>query len=905
MKKRMKHILGVALAGILLCADIQWPAPKTAAAQEWSEGAGRESEAQKSDYGLDMLPSGAGTQEGGAVSETGQPGAGAGTQESGTAPGMGQPGAGAATQESGTASGTGQPEAGAGTQESGAVSGTGQPGAGAGTQESGTASGTGQPGAGAGTQESGTASGTGQPEAGAGTQEGGTASETGQPEAGADSQESAGAAGTGQQGDAGAGNTYGAGRRTSENADEETAEWIRLAGEALTELAAERDILATVYLSDEYPIRREPSYDSEAAVTVLSGQTVNILDIYVDEEPQVWEYVRLDYEGREIYGYVPRTYLACADSRFLAWEEQYGLNLDAETYVVDENGNKVYSDIQQFPESYRPALLELKKKHPNWTFAKLNTTLDWETTIRNELKDGKSLVYYTFPDWAKEGPYDEGTWYYASEAVLKQQMDPRNGLTEKGIFQFEQLTFNKEYHTEAAVKAFLNNTFMHDGQVAPGTDMTYATIFWAIAKEEGREVSPFHLVARVIQEQGHQGTSPMISGTCKGYEGYYNYFNVGATGKTQAEVLKTGLEYAKKHGWKGAYYSILGGADFISANYIKKGQDTLYLQKFNVNPNGTYPVYTHQYMQNISAPSSEGANIKKLYETAGALENSFVFKIPVYENMPPEACGEPKVSTNVVVTPPKGYSDTTLWLDGVAYTGELRNGNLIVTAPDGKAKTAVLYKYDGSGIPTGMYLWSLSYNGTAYTATPETGLEDLLTYHGFSIRITGKSGLRFKTGISASLRAALTAAGVNGYRLKEYGTLIMNDANRAQYPMIKGGQKIVESLAYGLDSSGRLQDVIFETVAGRHRYTSVLVGIPASQYKTQYAFRGYAVLEKNGTQVIVYGPVVVRNIYGLAKQLIEKGSYEPGTDAYAFLQKLISDADAFDKPTVSSGNAAR
>ena len=202
MKKRMKHILGVALAGILLCADIQWPAPKTAAAQEWSEGAGRESEAQKSDYGLDMLPSGAGTQEGGAVSETGQPGAGAGTQESGTA------------------------------------------------------SGTGQPGAGAGAQGSGPASGPAQPEAGAGAQAGGAGGATGQPEAGADSQESAGAAGTGQQGDAGAGNTYGAGRRTSENADEETAEWIRLAGEALTELAAERDIMATVYLSDEYPIRR-------------------------------------------------------------------------------------------------------------------------------------------------------------------------------------------------------------------------------------------------------------------------------------------------------------------------------------------------------------------------------------------------------------------------------------------------------------------------------------------------------------------------------------------------------------------------------------------------------------------------------------------------------------------------
>ena len=662
--------------------------------------------------------------------------------------------------------------------------------------------------------------------------------------------------------------------------------------------------MAVVYLSDEYPIRREPSYDSEAAVTVLSGQTVNILDVYVDDEPQVWEYVRLDYEGQEVCGYIPRTYLACADSRFLAWEEQYGLNLDAGTYTVDADGEQVYADIQQFPESYRAALLELKKKHPKWIFAKLNTGLDWEISIRSELQDAKSLVYYTFPDWAKEGPYDEGTWYYASEAALKQQMDPRNGLTEKGIFQFEQLTFNEEYHKEDALNAFLNNTFMHDGQNAPGTVMTYTTIFWAIAKEKGREVSPFHLVARVIQEQGRQGTSAMISGTCKGYEGYYNYFNVGATGRTKEEVLRTGLEYAKKHDWKGAYYSILGGADFISANYIKKGQDTLYLQKFNVNPDGAYRPYSHQYMQNISAPSSESANIKMLYEEAGALENSFVFKIPVYENMPPEACGEPKASTNVVVVPPVGYSDTTLWLDGVPYTAEARNGSLIVAAPDGKAKTAVLYKYNDSGVPIGMYLWSLSYNGMAYTAAPETGLEDLLTYHGFSVRITGKSGLRAVTSISASLREALATTGVNGYRIKEYGTLLMNDAYRGQYPMVKGGSKVAVGMAYGMEN-GQMKDVVFETVAGRYRYTSVLVGIPVAQYKTDYAFRGYAVLEKNGVQSTVYGPIMARSIYTMAEMLLERGSYGTETSAYAFLQKLIRDADALEeKPTVSGGNAA-
>ena len=470
MKKRMRHICGVALAGFLLCADVQWPMPKLSMAQELAE------ESEAADAGQDI---------GGAENTDLQKG-----------------GVETVVQESSGAENTDLQQDGVETV----------------------------------VQESGEAED------------------------------------LGSQGGADALNTYGGPvRRTSEAMDPETAEWVQAAGEALAGLAAERDIMAVVYLSDEYPIRREPSYDSEAAVTVLSGQTVNILDVYVDDEPQVWEYVRLDYEGQEVCGYIPRTYLACADSRFLAWEEQYGLNLDAGTYTVDADGEQVYADIQQFPESYRAALLELKKKHPKWIFAKLNTGLDWEISIRSELQDAKSLVYYTFPDWAKEGPYDEGTWYYASEAALKQQMDPRNGLTEKGIFQFEQLTFNEEYHKEDALNAFLNNTFMHDGQNAPGTVMTYTTIFWAIAKEKGREVSPFHLVARVIQEQGRQGTSAMISGTCKGYEGYYNYFNVGATGRTKEEVLRTGLEYAKKHDWKGAYYSILGGADFISANYIKKG----------------------------------------------------------------------------------------------------------------------------------------------------------------------------------------------------------------------------------------------------------------------------------------------------------------------------------------------
>lgn len=695
--------------------------------------------------------------------------------------------------------------------------------------------------------------------------------------------------------------------RGPDDLDEEMSQWLDSAGEALSVLAAERDIMALVYLTDRYEVKGLPSAESDTVVTVQSGHQVNILDVCVSDDYDIWEYVRLEYDGVEYFGYIQRSFLAVSDARFLGWEEAYGLAGGA-TYAMEDGS---YPDIEQFPESYRPALQELKAAHPNWTFVKMNTTLDWNSAIANELKGGKSLVYRTFPDWAKDGLYDTKNWYYATEAVLKIYMDPRNALTENAIFQFEQLTYNEEYHTLEAMQKFLDNTFMNGSKPAPCMDtMTYAEMFWYIGKEKGREVSPFHLAARVLQEQG-QGTSPLISGTYPGYEGYYNYFNVSASGTTNKQVIESGLQYAKNHGWNSSYNAILGGADFISANYIKKGQDTLYLQKFNVNPNGTYAPYTHQYMQNISAPTTEALSIKKLYANANSLDSTFVFKIPVYENMPEKACAEPTEEPEEPEEPeqpeepvaetldvrlelPEGYTERIVWLDGVAYEGTKTEDQLTVLAADNTAKTAVVYRYNETGVPIGMYVWSLHYEEGAYTATPEPELEDLLTYHGFAIRITGKSGIRFKTGISIDVRNKLLTTGINGYRLTEYGTLVMNNANRERYPMVKGGTKVKSGLSYGTDASGNHMDVVFEAVDGRYRFTSVLVGIPVEQYKTEFAFRGYIVLEKDGSLVTLYGPVMARSIYVQAERYLASQTYQPGTEPYDFLQKLITDADAME-----------
>lgn len=698
------------------------------------------------------------------------------------------------------------------------------------------------------------------------------------------------------------GNTY-----QAHALDEEDLAWIAEAGQALRQIVEDREVMALVYLCDEYKLHSDASEDSAAVVTVPSGQMVEILDVTVDEDGQVWEKVSTDMSGTDYIGYVRRDYLACSDERFLEWEEYYGMNPGgAAMLAADGQGN--YADIEQFPAGYQPALTALKEKYPNWIFVRYNTELDWNTAVTNEMQGGRSLVSASSPAWAKGDFYGAG-WYNASRQALEAYMDPRNALREGAIFQFEQLTYNETYHTEAALKSFLDNTFMNSSANAPGTNMTFEYIFYMIGKEDCRKVSPFHLAARVLQEQG-KGTSPIISGTVEGYEGYYNYFNVGANGKKTEEIIRNGLEYAKANEWKGAYFSILGGANLLADKYINKGQDTPYLQKFNVNKNSAYGLYQHQYMQNISAPTSEAASVFRLYSSANALGNSFVFRIPVYENMPgepdptpvptPTATPTPTLaptptpvpSTKITLEIPEGYDDTTVYIDGIEYEVQAENGVVSLELPDDTAGSATVMRYNEKGVPVGMYVWTLEYNDYAYEVTSQPELTDLLTYHGFSIRITDKSGIRFKTGISADLRKKLLQTdGVDGYRLKEYGTLIMTDANRKTYPMVVGGQKVLQGMAYGTDASGTFKNSIYETVDNRYRYTSVLVGMPADQYKVDYAFRGYVTLTKDGQDITIYGPTVAKNIYSLAEQLLRMKIYEEGSDADLYLRKLIQDAD--------------
>ena len=322
--------------------------------------------------------------------------------------------------------------------------------------------------------------------------------------------------------------------------------------------------------------------------------------------------------------------------------------------VINPNDYKEYSEYLKkvgFPDTYIPKLVELHAKHPKWQFKIMNVNIDFNELIRLEYdgySKGWSLLedtgsyydgYKSFDSWSYNyltnqfnndftggGKY----WYAASKGTISYYLDPRNFFNERQVFMFETLSYNSDYHTKEGIELMLKGSFMEGKLADEENNKSYADAF--IDAGLKYNVSPYVLVSRVIQEIGIKG-STIVSGTVSGYEGYYNFYNIKAYGNSSSETIANGLKYAKEMGWNNPYKAILGGASFLGSDYIGAGQDTLYLQKWDVV--GT-SIATHQYMQNIQAPSTESIKTYNGYKDMNLVENAFVFTIPVYKNMPTE-----------------------------------------------------------------------------------------------------------------------------------------------------------------------------------------------------------------------------------------------------------------------------
>ena len=118
-------------------------------------------------------------------------------------------------------------------------------------------------------------------------------------------------------------------------------------------------------------------------------------------------------------------------------------------------------------------------------------------------------------------------------------------------------------------------------------------------------------------------------------DGWYSVDFNGQSGYVCSSYVAFG-EAADVYGrpWTSPKKAIVGGAAFIADGYISKGQNTIYLKKFNVSPESAYTIYGHQYQANIAAPFNEAKSSYNSYKENGLLSLALHFAIPVYENMP-------------------------------------------------------------------------------------------------------------------------------------------------------------------------------------------------------------------------------------------------------------------------------
>lgn len=168
------------------------------------------------------------------------------------------------------------------------------------------------------------------------------------------------------------------------------------------------------------------------------------------------------------------------------------------------------SGIDNFPDTYKSYLTKLKELHPNWNFEAYYTGIDWNELIKSETGatlHTRSVVPSNKPSsWLCSQCDNIRGWTCASDDAVKYFIDPRNFLNEVNIFQFEELSFNKNIHTLASVQNSVKNTFLknsvtyYDEDKKQNVTKSYSQIILEVA--ETTNISPFHIKSKIIQEVG-------------------------------------------------------------------------------------------------------------------------------------------------------------------------------------------------------------------------------------------------------------------------------------------------------------------------------------------------------------------------------------------------------------------
>ncbi|MCD7761245.1 MAG: Ig-like domain-containing protein, partial [Clostridiales bacterium] len=456
----------------------------------------------------------------------------------------------------------------------------------------------------------------------------------------------------------------------------------------------------------------------------------------------------------------------------------------AAAMASDETDYDYATELAKFPESYQTYLKALHETYPNWIFVAVDTGLSWDDVISGEYGSSSTIDYnlngetddlllnnhsgyYSSSSYSSTNHYKpiDGSHVSASRAAIAYYMDPRNFLTAKYIFQFEDQTYSSVQQLSGVQKVLKNaadsssssskglyyiSTYVNtSGETVSLSSLSssYGSNYSSIIYNVGvaTDVSPYYLASKIVQETGAVTTNQSICGTVSGYVGYYNFYNIGATASTTGTAVLNGLAYAKNHGWYNPVLALYGGAEFLANSYISKGQNTSYYMRFNVSPDRYYSAYSHQYMSATYAVASESITTYNAYNASGAVSSAFLFYIPVFDDMPDE-------DSTVRLS---GANTGTTTVATTLYSSPSMSSS-VVSVPKGSTVTVLGgYQTQSTGYTERLYYpyWyqvKVTVSGTTYTGYIRES------------QVSLSSAYTIRTGNTKSLASTLTTTGDAG-----------------------------------------------------------------------------------------------------------------------------------------------
>lgn len=199
---------------------------------------------------------------------------------------------------------------------------------------------------------------------------------------------------------------------------------------------------------------------------------------------------------------------------------------------------------------------------------------------------------------------------------------------------------------------------------------------------------------------------------------------------------------------------------------------------------------------------------------------------------------------------------------------------------------------------TSIKVYLLEKQGEELVPVHKEQLDDIVTYAGTAIRLTGKKGIRIITSVPTVKKTDLTnGTGIYDYKLYEYGAIIcwketnecptLEKQNDGTYKASSGAY----AAAYSLDTN---KNLVYKQENGLTKFSTVLTEGSSSWSEEQcakdFAMRSYIILRpKNindsSQDVIIYGGTIYRSISYVATQNTEK--YSVGSNNYEFIWNLV------------------